>query len=127
MLRNSGHVICLVAYTGNQTKLHMNLSKPRFKQSQFEFNVNVVLGINVALLFLLSFVSCFAGLSFNRRHREGDWYIYDGIPGDRRLAVSSFFSYYLILNSFIPLELPFTFEGAKLFLTYWIEHDVVMR
>ena len=68
----------------------------------------------------------FANYSFSESNREGFWYIYDLGPSNSEIAFTSFFSFYLILNSFIPLELPVVIEISKFLTTMFMQADVEM-
>lgn len=125
-LCNSQTVLCLVAYTGAHTKLHMNMSKYRFKQSQLEFDTNMSLFYNLLLMLCMAGSLATANYVFSRMYREGHAYLYEGAPSDGQISTAAFFSFYLILNQFIPMELPVIMEFGKYVATYFMCSDAVM-
>ena len=64
-----------------------------------------------------------ANSAFTNRNRDSYLYIYEDAPATETLAFSAFFSFYLILNSFIPLELPIVIEISKMLTTYFMQND----
>jgi len=76
--------------------------------------------MNLGLMLTMATALSLANLAFNNRNRENYWYIYDRAPSNETIALSSFGSFYLILNSFIPLELPVVIEICKFFSTYFM-------
>ena len=67
-----------------------------------------------------------ANYAFSERNRDRYTYIYDNQPSNSKIALSAFFSFYLILNSFIPLELPVVLEISKMITTQFMQSDVEM-
>lgn len=67
-----------------------------------------------------------ANYNFNERNRDNAWYIFESAPESSEIAFSVFFSFYLILNSFIPGELPLMLEVCKFLATFFMQADVTM-
>lgn len=69
---------------------------------------------------MMAGILALANYSFNERNRDNYTYIYELGPSNGEISFSSFFSFYLILNSFIPLELPIVIEIAKFLTTMFM-------
>lgn len=104
----------------------MNLTKYRLKQSTLEYQLNIALLINLILMLIMATALCLANLFFNYRNRDRHWYIYEKALPNGNISLASFGSFYLILNSFIPLELPVVIEICKFFSTMFMQNDVHM-
>ena len=124
-LRNSGWILGLVVYTGVETKLSLNLRKYRYKMSELEKNTNWALLFNLILMISMSLVLALFNYDFSERH-IGHTYLFEGLKSTTELAIASFFSFWLIFNRLIPLELLFSMEMAKFMSTYFIQTDVQM-
>ena len=123
-LRNSDRVLGLVVYTGVDTKLALNLSKYRFKMSQLEKNTNLTIGGNLVIMLTFSVVLAFCNYFFASSHLNHTYMLDDVNP--TTLSLHSFFSFWLILNALIPLELPVCMEIAKFVVTTLMEQDTQM-
>ena len=104
----------------------MNLVKYRFKVSHLEYYYNIIMVINVVLMLSMAACLSLANYSFNERVGQHSEYIsYDSLPIGVQ-SLGAFLSFYLILNSFIPLEVPVMVELSKFMATYFIEQDAYM-
>jgi magnesium-transporting ATPase (P-type) len=94
--------------------------------SQVEVKVNYVLGFILAIQLLLCAVAAI-GYSITRsRIEQNDTYI--DWP-DMRIALDSFLiflTYFVLINTMIPISLIVTMEMVKLFQKYFIEKDRLM-
>ena len=111
-LRNSDRVLGLVVYTGVETKLSLNLSKYRFKMSQLEKDTNWTIFGNLMIMLTFSIILAFFNYEFASTHLDHTYLFYK-LESVKLLSLASFFSFWLILNSLIPLELPIMMEIAK--------------
>ena len=125
-MKNSDRVLAMAVNTGKQTKLLMNLNNYRLKQSTLEHQINMALLMNLALMVGIAFLMALANYSFTERERDRCWYVFDKAESSDELSTASFFSFYLMMNSFIPIELPVVIEIAKLVQTYFMENDATM-
>ena len=87
VLRNSDRVLAIVVNTGVETKLAMNLTKYRLKQSTLEYEVNMTLLMNFILMIGMSGILALANLNFNEKNREHHFYIYDNGPSNIEIAI----------------------------------------
>ena len=124
-VKNTENLHALVIHTGVDTKLIMNLGTYNMKQSYVEKNINKVIAFNILTLLVLSGIS--AGLCSVFVEENGDWdYLFYDNPGAGNLTFKAFWSFYLILNALVPLELVVGLEIAKLFYTYHMDNDAYM-
>jgi magnesium-transporting ATPase (P-type) len=75
-VRNSGSLFLLVLYTGEDTKLIMNQGKYQYKTSKMDFTVNVLLAIQVAMMFVMNVVMSYLFYRFVMMHSESYQYIF---------------------------------------------------
>jgi magnesium-transporting ATPase (P-type) len=54
MIKNSSEVTAMIVYTGTETKLAMNEGKYRSKISSFAKLLNIILAINIAIMFTMA-------------------------------------------------------------------------
>jgi len=113
-------------YTGTDSKLIMNLGKYVFKMSAFEKILNRVYILNLCLALTIAFCTSFVAIKFRSEH-EDHYYLFqkfDLSPGVEWAI--AFFRVYLIVNSFVPLDLLAMLEISKLMFTPIMERDVEM-
>jgi len=115
-------------YTGQQTKIFSNLGQFRFKQSSFEKRTNIVYVFNVFLIALICLLMAVGNYISTSRWVETKQYIFPENDGTKPIVTSvfSFFSFYLLVYSFLPLELIMSVEVIKLCVAYFIEQDSEM-
>lgn len=121
IIKNSERILALVTYTGVQSKLILNLGSYHFKMSRLEKKLNYVLVFNVLVMFLLATVLTLCNHSFNKAYFNEYTYIFESNEANpvtaRELTFKVFFSFYLILNSYVPLDLVLCLEIAKMLYT----------
>lgn len=101
----------------------MNMTKYRIKQSTLEFQTNMALIFNLVLMLTMAAVLSIANSGFTDRNRASYTYLFEDASGTSTIAFEAFFSFYLILNSFIPAELPVVIEISKMITTYFMQND----
>jgi magnesium-transporting ATPase (P-type) len=117
----------LVIYTGKNTKIMMNSDSESIKMSQVEVKVNSILGI----VFIAQLVLCvITAVGFGIfRNQNIDAYTYIDWNRTNNTAVDSliiFFTYFVLLNTMIPISLIVSIEMVKLFQKYFIDNDKFM-
>jgi magnesium-transporting ATPase (P-type) len=106
----------------------MNQGKYKTKISKLERTINKFLFINLGLMLTMAFCLCLANYSFNNANMDKHYYIFEKSEfSQARLAFNAFFSFYLILNAYVPLDLIIVIEIAKLFSTPFMEADAEMK
>lgn len=126
-LKNTEWLIGVVVYTGDDTKVMKNAETSHTKISNVEKTANHgILGILlVNLLFcLICATSNFVWDSlFLDGHRQNHYVYLDKRDSHGVEAIISFFAYFLLLNTLIPISLIVTLEFVKLFQSFFIKKD----
>jgi len=104
----------------------MNLDKYRFKMSHMDYNFNVIMIINVILMLVLSGFMSLMCYFFTTDLMGTHWYLFESLDSAGKLSGFAFLSFYLILNSFIPMEIPVMVEFSKFMSTYFLQNDAYM-
>ena len=126
VLKNTGSVLALVAYTGIDTKLSLNLSKrPPRKRSRLEYYYNWANVINLVLMISLCSTLSVLNYNFTTTHLNHK-HVFEGIVSARRMALTTFLSASLIFNRLIPFDLTIAIEIAKSLSTFRMAYDVQM-
>ena len=125
-LQNTKWIYGLAIYTGRNSKIMMNADSSSQKMSQVEVKVNRILGIILCLqLFLCLIVAIFYGL-FISRHSSTDTYVdwtANSVGGDSALM---FCTYFVLINTMIPISLVVSIEIVKMSQSYFIDKDRLM-
>lgn len=125
-LANTEWVVSLCVYSGEETKIMLNSQGGRVKMSHLESMLNkLVLSIVVAQCVVCSIL---AGLG---QHWQVADNVFDDIITQPDLSAAllsflSFFTYFLLVNTLLPISLQVALEVVKLVQAYFIEHDVEM-
>jgi len=115
-LKNTAWVVGVVVFTGKDTRLMRNAEGGSFKQSQLERVVNkLVLAIMLVQFCLCTFCAVGSALWTQESRMEKD-YIFP--PGDRGpepgfTGFLHWWSYFLLLNTMIPISLIVSIEVVK--------------
>lgn len=102
----SGRAICVVVYTGRETRSVLNASAPRSKVGKLDLEINRMSKMLFALLFGLS------AMLTALRGFNGQWMLY-------------FFRYFLLLSSIIPISMRVNLDMAKIAYSTFLENDVM--
>jgi phospholipid-transporting ATPase len=124
-LKNTEWVVGFAVFTGDDTKLMMNSQKGRFKQSKMEVKMNnLVLYIVLAQICLCTIVSIVGSFWYRVESEEIEYLIFEYNVGTN--GVISFFSYFLLFNTLLPISLIVTLEIVKVIQSLYIIGDVEM-
>ena len=123
ILRNTNEIYGIVVYSGEDCKIRMNATKnPRIKAPALQTMVNRV------VVFLAFFILTLAvGLTVSYHiwnHKEGGRSFY--IAKASLASAPSFVSYFILLNTMIPLSLYVSLEIVKLFQIFLMMNDMHM-
>lgn len=122
-LKNTGYIVGLVLYTGEETKIRLNATKPPTKFPTLEKTANLfifalftlVVGISVVLTTFSVFWE-----QANQGPDSGLWYL----PAPSlRTDVTNFFAYLILFNTLIPISLYVTLEFVRLCQAAYISWD----
>ena len=114
----------MVVYTGVESKLILNLGKYVYKMSSFEKILNNIMVINLLLAITIGLITAGVSVAWRSDH-ESHWYIFENYSTDGEYVIN-FFRVYLIVNSFVPLDLLAMLELSKLMFTPVMQNDVEM-
>lgn len=114
----------MVVYTGTESKLIMNLGRYVFKMSSFERILNRIMVINLLLAITIALITAIITTTWNSSHKNHD-YIFDNYDSKGEYFIA-LFRVYLIVNSFVPLDLLAMLEISKLMFTPIMQNDCEM-
>ena len=126
VLRDTEWALCLVIYTGVDTKLMMNNRGSTHKQSQLEGKANQ------QILFMFLFQICLCGVaaylfahvrSAGQGRQLEHWYL---PVDDSTHPVLTFVTFLILINNLIPISLYVSIEVVKLLQANFIEADCTM-
>lgn len=103
----------------------MNAKEGRNKQSMVEYKMNLlvlwILGIQISLCLLVSFV----GINWYRNDSADNVYL-RLVDTLGKSFTQTFFRYFLLLNTLIPISLIVTIEVVKVVQAYFMQNDALM-
>ena len=118
-LSNSNVVDCLVLYTGVNTKLVLNQGNyGSYKLTRLEQFFNTIVIIQTISIIVLAVLFTFLNYSFISKNESWTYIFYNSDRGD--LVFKSFWSFYLVLNRFVPFELVIIIEMCKMHYSLFI-------
>eukprot|EP01006_Ploeotia_vitrea_P021670 TRINITY_DN54101_c0_g1_i1.p1 TRINITY_DN54101_c0_g1~~TRINITY_DN54101_c0_g1_i1.p1 ORF type:complete len:1157 (+),score=117.86 TRINITY_DN54101_c0_g1_i1:36-3506(+) len=121
-LRKIEFVIGIVIFTGPDTKIMQNSSKPPTKRSRMEVNVNkFLIYIFVTQIILVVFSSIMLAVS----PVEKRWYL-SWDPDKTLLFLVSLPTFLILFNNLIPISLYVSMEMVKFGQGWFINHDLGM-
>jgi len=122
-LKNTQYVIGVVVYTGLETKIMKNSERSKVKCSHIQQKTNETIILVFFFQLILCVISAVGNFSWN--YLYADLHSYLQIEDDPELSsFLSFFSYFLLNNTMIPISLIVTLEFVKLAQAYFITQDV---
>ncbi len=123
-IENSGSVIAVVVYTGVDSKLILNLGKYVYKMSSFDRILNTIMVLNLLAAIFIALITAIVSITWWKDHEE-HFYIYENFDSTAIYLIYTF-RVYLIVNSFVPLDLLAMLELSKLLFTPIMEADTEM-
>ena len=94
----------MCTYTGKETKIMMNSQKGRIKMSHLEAQINklvfFICGLEAVLCTIMAIITStwFANETWDNKFISFDY-------SDTIMSAVSFFTYFLLLNTFLPISL----------------------
>ena len=123
ILRNTNWIVGVVVYTGMNNKIILNSKKPRMKISLIEKRMNNYLIYVFFFLIICCFIcSIFHHESYKRHQNFYNNFIQLNRPPMTESFIT-FFTYFLLLNTMIPISLIVTIEIIKMIQGFFIEWD----
>ena len=126
ILKNTNWIIGIVVYTGMNNKIILNSKQPRLKMSKVEKKLNLY------LLFVFGFlIVCCAECSlYHHFHYEKHKNFYNNfifISNDMNTeSFIIYFTYFLLLNTLIPISLIVSTEIIKMIQAIFIKWDILL-
>ena len=124
VLKNTNWIIGIVVYTGMKNKIILNSKKPRQKMSKVEKNLNYYL----VLVFIFLIVCCIICSIVHRLDYLSHKKFYDNFIFIKKSPTTEsciiFFTYFLLLNTLIPISLIVSTEIIKVIQGKFIAWDV---
>ena len=126
VLKNTNWIIGVVVYTGMNNKIILNSKKPRLKMSKIEKKLNLYLTFVFAFLMLC----CVECSFFHHFHIKSNKKFYENFifienSGNTESFII-FFTYFLLLNTFIPISLIVSTEIIKMIQGVFVGWDVLL-
>ena len=124
ILKNTNWIIGFVLYTGMNNKIILNSKRPRTKISIIEKKMNkYLIGIFILLIILCAISSFVNDIQYH--HFEKYYKRFILLKRSHKLeSFISFFTYFLLLNTLIPISLIITMEIVKIIQGFFISWDV---
>ena len=123
ILRNSNWIVGIIVYTGMNNKIILNSKQPRTKISQVEKRMNNYL----IYVFIFLIICCFLCSILNYYGYKQHKSFYNNFILIKRSPLEesflTFFTYFLLLNTMIPISLIVTIEIIKIIQGFFIEWD----
>ena len=122
-IKNTRFVLGLVVYVGGETKIMLNNMFKQNKVSSAERMMNVYVYILVIFeVVLLLVLSSFSIIFVDARDRIFEWWGLE-IPGKGLEFLRNFLSYFILLNTFLPISLLMAIETIRFMLLYFYKND----
>ena len=126
VLKNTNWIIGIVIYTGMNNKIILNSKMPRTKMSIIEKKMNKYL---IGIFMILMILCAICSFLHHEKYNEHKGYYINFILLERSSNLESFitfFTYFLLLNTLIPISLIITMEIVKIAQGIFISWDVEM-
>ena len=126
ILKNTNWVIGIVAYTGMKNKIILNSKKPRMKMSKIEKTLNYFL-LYVFIFLIILCISCSILHHFeylSKKHFYDNFILLKDNPNIESFIC--FFTYFLLLNTLIPISLVVSTEIIKIIQGVFITWDILL-
>ena len=122
---NTSYIYGLVIYTGRNTKIMMNSSESTNKMSQIQVKVNKLLGFILLTQLVCSLIcGILAGIFNNDVSAFQNYMQWPNTPVVE--GILAFFTYFVLVNTMIPISLIVSIEIVKVVQSYFINKDRFM-
>ena len=126
ILKNTNWIIGIVAYTGLNNKIILNSKKPRLKMSKIEKNLNYFLLFVFSFLMICCIICSLLHYVEYSSHKK---FYSNFILISKSPQIESFicfFTYFLLLNTLIPISLIVSTEIIKIIQGIFIGWDILL-
>ena len=126
ILKNTNWIIGIVIYTGMKNKIILNSKKPRMKMSKIEKTLNYFLSFVFIFLIILCIASSIEHhIDYLSKKKFYDNFIILKESGGVESFIC-FFTYFLLLNTLIPISLIVSSEIIKIIQGIYISWDIFL-
>ena len=126
ILKNTNWIIGIVVYTGMHNKIILNSKKPSLKMSKVEKTLNYFLLFVLAFLIICCIICAIYHHVDYIYHKK---YYQNFILLSETIGLESFivfFTYFLLLNTLIPISLIVSIEIIKMIQSFFIKWDITL-
>lgn len=124
-MANTKWIVAVCTYTGDNTKIMLNSQKGRVKMSHLEGRINkLVIYIVLVQLVICSFIAVCTQVW--QTTKFFDDYVLELPKPAAYYTTLSFGSYFVLLNTLLPISLSVSLEVCKVVQGYIIGEDVAM-
>jgi len=117
-LKNTSYIVGMVLYTGEESKIRLNASKPPTKFPSIERITNMFIFALFIFVVGISVIFTTFSLFWEKEMLGIDvWYL---SPSTLLTKVETFFAYLILFNTIIPISLYVTLEFVKLIQSAYI-------
>ena len=116
----------MVIYAGKQTKIYLNQGNRHLKYSVMERKLNYLLLANVALILIVAGIMTSQLNRFLQTATTKYTYLYPDQVSLSKITGEGYASYYILLNSFVPIAIIVTIEFTKMVYTSYLHYDIDM-
>ncbi|XP_060784080.1 probable phospholipid-transporting ATPase IA isoform X1 [Neoarius graeffei] len=124
-LRNTQWVHGIVVYTGHDTKLMQNSTRPPLKLSNVERITNFQILVLFGCLLAISLVCSIGQSIWKYQYGDDAWYMDLNYGGAANFGLN-FLTFIILFNNLIPISLLVTLEVIKFIQAYFINWDTDM-
>ncbi|KAI1883759.1 hypothetical protein AGOR_G00234850 [Albula goreensis] len=125
-LRNTQWVHGIVVYTGHDTKLMQNSTRPPLKLSNVERITNFQILVLFGCLLAISLVCSIGQTIWKHQHGNDAWYMDLNYGGAANFGLN-FLTFIILFNNLIPISLLVTLEVIKFIQAFFINWDTDMH
>ncbi|MBN3310286.1 phospholipid-transporting ATPase IA isoform X4 [Amia ocellicauda] len=125
-LRNTQWVHGIVVYTGHDTKLMQNSTRPPLKLSNVERITNIQILVLFGCLLAISLICSIGQTIWKGKHGNAAWYMDLNYGGAANFGLN-FLTFIILFNNLIPISLLVTLEVIKFVQAYFINWDMDMH
>ena len=125
-VRSTRWITGIVVFTGQETKIMLNLDITASKKSRLSRELNYYVLVNFIILFLICFTAgLVSGLSYTSKRTSREYFEFGTITRSPAIAgLVNFFVAVIMYQSLVPISLYITIEIIKLIQAYFIHRDV---
>ena len=127
-IRNVGWVIGVIVYTGTDTKIQQNGAEARFKISNLERTLHLMIVLLFVFQIILSFCTIILRVVWEEAFDYGfEDYIVANRGKEDYITVLVFFRYFILLGNIIPISLVVGLESVRLIQAYFLIENTDLK